>query len=347
MNTTSSAAPPSQARKTDGGSGTGSGGAAGRYGPGRALDRHRPTLVAYGVLIALVTLYAALDPGVLTIDELNLQAGAALALILVATGQTLVLLIGGIDLSVGGVVSISTCLAATHFAGTVSQIVWSVIIVAVGAGAGLVNGALITVARVNAFVVTLATWSVFGGIALLILPTTGGSIPPSFTTALTGYVGRVATPVLLILALAGWWLWYRSSRSGSRLKALGSSGESAYLSGVPVVRAGLLAYTLSGTFAALGGLFLVTQTSGGDPLIGNDFVLTSVAAAVIGGCALTGGRGDVLGTIAGALIITLLGSVVFTLSLPTYWQPVATGGLLVIAAGISAFLERRGKQVTQ
>jgi len=311
----------------------------------RNVARYRPVYVAYGVLGLMVILYASLDPSVLNVNELNLQVSSALALILVATGQTIVLLIGGIDLSVGGVISISTCLAATKFGAFGDQILWSVLIVLLGAGAGLANGALIAYVRLNAFVVTLASWSIFGGIALLILPTQGGSIPESYTSALTSVYGTIAVPVFVVVILAILWVWFRSTRMGVRMKAVGSSSQSAYLSGVSIARTTLLAYSLSGMFAALAGLFLVTQTSGGDPLIGNQYVLPSIAAAVIGGSSLAGGRADALGTIAGALIITLLGSVVFTLALPTYWQPVATGLLLVLAATLGALVQKRGEGV--
>lgn len=307
----------------------------------RALAARREILVVYLIAIVLVIVDASLQPGIFTLYELNLQTAATLTLIIVAAGQTIVMLCGGIDLSVGGIVTLSTCFAATKFAGGHGGIaLWVVLIVLIGAGAGLLNGVLVAYRGLQPFVVTLATWSMWNGVALIVLPAEGGTIPESYVTSLTQDVGEIGLPVIFVLVSVALWIWFRSSRAGSRIAAVGSSSRSAYLSGVPVRRTQLLAYGLSGALAALGGLFLVTQTGSGSPLFGSEYVLSSIAAAVIGGVSLAGGRGSFVGAIAGAYILTLISSVVFGIGLASYWEPLVTGILLILAVFANTVLNR-------
>lgn len=311
----------------------------------RVVRAQRSVLIAYAVLLIVLAVYVAVQPGALSLAELNIQTAAALALVLVAAGQTIVMVAGGIDLSVGGVVSLATCLAATQLdGGTGSIVLWSLAIVAVGLVAGAANGAVVAYVGVAPFVVTLATWSILSGIALLVLETPGGELPVGFVDGLTGSVGSVAVPVLILAALIAVWLWARQTRTLSRLRAVGSDAASAHLAGMAVARYTVLAYVLSGGLAALGGLFLATQLGAGDPTVGGSFVLDSVAAAVIGGASLAGGRGDVLGAVAGAFVLTLVGSLVFVLELPTWSQTIAVGLLLLAVALWGGLSELRGER---
>ena len=157
---------------------------------------------------------------------------------------------------------------------------------------------LIARLKLQPFIVTLATWSIWSGVAFWLLPTEGGTIPESFTSWFSNsYLGLTA-PVWIIVALIVAWLWFKRTRLGVGIKATGSSAGSAFLSGVPIGVTTIAAYSLSGLFAALAGLFLTTQTASGSPTVGNDYILNSVAV-VIGGTSLFGGRGGLGGTIAG------------------------------------------------
>ena len=296
------------------------------------LLRLAPILIPYMILAALVAIYVPLQPGAFSLDQLNITAAATLALLLVATGQTIVILRGGIDLSVGGVISLTTSLAATQFGnGGTTMLRWMVMIVAIGLVTGALNGALLGLLKLQPFIVTLATWSIWSGVALWILPTEGGQIPNSFVTWANGIAFGLATPVWLIIALVIFWAWFKRTRLCVSVAASGSSARSAYLSGVPPVRTLVATYALSGMFAALAGLFLTTQTASGSPTIGNDYILASVAAVVIGGTSLFGGRGGVGGTIAGAFILTMIGNVVFVLKISSFWVPAVSGILLILA----------------
>jgi ribose transport system permease protein len=304
------------------------------------LIRFAPVIVPWAMLAVLVAIYASQQEGVLTREELNLDSVATLTLLLVATGQMLVILLGGIDLSVGGVVSVTTALAATQFGGGGSgMLLWAVAIVALGAAAGAVNGVLIARLNLQPFIVTLATWSIWSGVAFWLLPTEGGTIPESFTSWVSNaYLGLTA-PVWIIVALIVAWLWFKRTRLGVGIKATGSSAGSAFLSGVPIGVTTIAAYSLSGLFAALAGLFLTTQTASGSPTVGNDYILNSVAAVVIGGTSLFGGRGGLGGTIAGAFVLTMIANVIFAFELESFWAPITYGVLLIVAVLANSLTE--------
>jgi ribose transport system permease protein len=155
---------------------------------------------------------------------------------------------------------------------------------------------------------------------------------------------RLAAPVWLLMALVLFWEWFRRTRAGVTIRATGSSEKSAFLSGVPIARTNVLTYGLSGLFAAAAALYLTTQTGAGSPTIGRDYILLSVAAAVIGGVSLFGGRGHLLGTLIGAVILTLIGNLVFVLRVSSYWQPVMSGAILLVAVLASSLAEKSARR---
>ena len=311
-----------------------------RRSPRALALRFAPIAVPWLMLVVMLGIYEQVQGGVFTLDELNTETAATLTLLLVAAGQTVVVLLGGIDLSVGGMVSLVTALAATRFgAGGGSMVGWALALLALGAAGGLVNGILISRVRLQPFIVTLATWSIWSGVALWVLPTEGGHIPHGFVDWVNARSGGVASTVWLLAALVLFWLWFRRTRLLLEIRSIGSSESSAFLSGVPTGAVTIAAYVLSGVFAALGGLFLVTQTASGSPTVGNDYILNSVAAVVIGGTSLFGGRGGLGGTIAGAFILTLIGDVIFALDVSSFWTPIISGLLLIVAVLANSLTE--------
>lgn len=307
-----------------------------------------PFLVACLMLILIVVIYGSMQRGVFTLDELNLDTAAAMTLILAATGQTIVLIRGGIDLSIGGMISLGTVIAATRFGTDPGQVaLWAGLILALGFGAGAINGLLISVLRLQPFLVTLATWSILNGVAMLILPTDGGSIPPWWVDFSYNRHLGLSNPVWMLIALIVFWYWFRATRLGITIQATGSNEKSAFLSGVSVTRINVLTYGLSGLFAASAALYLTTQTSAGSPTIGKAYILPSVAAAVIGGVSLFGGRGHLLGTIIGAFILTLIGNLVFVLRVSSHWQPVMSGAILLFAVLAGSISEKSAKGLDQ
>ena len=310
----------------------------------RWLDR-APFLVALLILLVIVAIRSRLESGVLTLDELNVDTASGLTLMLAATGQTIVLLRGGIDLSIGGVISLGTVLAATHFGSDPASVAaWSLVILAFGFGAGALNGLLISVLRLQPFLVTLAAWSIFTGIATIILPTDGGSVPEWWTGFGYSTLLGLSGPVWVLLGLILFWYWFRATRLGIVIQATGSNERSAVLSGVSITRVNVATYGLSGLFAAAAALYLTTQTGTGSPLIGRDYILPSVAAAVVGGISLFGGRGHLVGTLIGAFILTIIGDLVFALRVSSYWQPVLSGFILLVAVLASSLTEKSARR---
>ena len=154
----------------------------------------------------------------------------------------------------------------------------------------------------------------------------------------------LSTSVWILIVLFLFWLWFRSTRLGIAIRATGSNEKSAFLSGVSLLRINVLTYGLSGVFAALAALYLTTQTGAGSPTIGKDYILASVAAAVIGGISLFGGRGGLSGTIVGAFILTIIGNLVFVLSVSSYWQPIVSGVILLVAVLASSLAEKSARR---
>jgi ribose transport system permease protein len=297
----------------------------------------------WAMLALLFAIYATLEPAVLDLDQLGTIAIGALVLVLVAIGQTIVVLTSGIDLSVGGVLSLGSALVATQM--TDANVgVWVVLVLLAGALAGAANGLIITTVGMQPFIVTLATWSVLGGIALLVLPTEGGMVPVGLSNFIYGKALGIPNAILLLVALLLAWGWLKRTRLLRRVYAIGSDEDAAFLSGVPIARTKVAVYAISGLTAASAAVVLGAQTSSGDPNAGDPFILTSIAAVVIGGTSLWGGRGGAGGTVAGALILTIIANLVFSIGLPQFWTPLVQGVLMIVAVVVGAIATVRHRR---
>lgn len=300
---------------------------------------------AWVLTLILLFIYAGLQPGTLSTSSLGILAADTLALATLGLGQGVVILTAGIDLSVGGVMALGTTIAATHFTGTATTLLWSVVILAIGTAAGLINGVLVGRLRLQPFIVTLATWSIFDGIALYVLPVAGGQVPGGFSGWINGSAAGIPNSIWVLIALVAVWLWFRRTRAARRIYAVGSDREAARIAGVRIVPTLMTAYAISGLCAGGAALFYTMLTASGDPTSGDGLILPSVAAVVIGGASLFGGQGSFVGTVAGALTLTLLGDVIFAVHLPSYWTVLADGLLLIAAVlagmGLQALQARR------
>lgn len=250
-------------------------------------------------------------------------------LILIALGQAFVIGSGGFDLSVGSIASLSAVVAATLFEpiGVIPALVAALM---AGLAVGAVNGLLVA-AGLEPFLVTLATLSATQGIALIIRPTPGGTVPDSITV-FASYVGGfpVALPGVLAVALIASAV-LRYSRTGANLAAVGGDPTIAGLVGINVRGTLLKTYMLSAGLASLAGLFLVARTSTGDPTIGARFALDSIAAVIVGGTLLGGGRITLMGTIIGSFALGLIPNVMNLAGVSTFYQT-ATKGVVLVAA---------------
>jgi ribose transport system permease protein len=275
----------------------------------------------------------SLNARLLSIQVLGTKLNNGLPLMFATTAQALVILTGGIDLSIGGVLSLATAISATQMGeGLASILLWSLIIMLVGLAAGAINGLIVTYMRVTPFIATLATWSIWGGIALFILPKEGGSIPRELKNVVQkGTVLGLPKSLCILLLIIIFWLLIKRTRFGTLIYAVGSNRYSAFLSGAPVRRTLITTYALSGFLAAMGGLYRTIQYSAGSPTAGDPFILTSAAAVIMGGMSLKGGRGGIIPSIVGALILLFINDLIYFMGVSTFYTPMVQGVLLIFA----------------
>ena len=300
-----------------------------------------PLILAFTILGALTALYVGLFHGQLGrfpgIFEWTSIVNTAVPTVLVAVGQSIVVISRGIDLSLGGVIDVSNSLAAVHMHSSLaSMATWTVIVLLFGTLSGAVNGVLIAYGRLQPILVTLATLAILQGLAIKILPQPGGAIPTGYSNALANTGGPWS--MLYVLAIAGLWLVLRRTATGIRIFAIVNDEYAARAHGIPVRRAKTIAYMLAGTLAAASGLFLAATTTAGDPAAGDVYILTSIAAVVLGGVSFYGGRGSALGAIAGAFILTILTNVLFFAGIDSLYQSFFEGLFLFVAVLLGSAL---------
>jgi ribose transport system permease protein len=270
-------------------------------------------------------------------------AANVLPLALVGLGQYFVILVRGIDLSLGPIMSVSSVLAAVLFPLGLAPALAAAVASGVAAGAG--NGLLVTRLKLSPIIATLATMSIWEGVSLVVLPTPGGTIPPGLQAALTTDSLIVPTPILLLILVTLFGGWVTSTRFGLHLRAIGGDESAAAASGVSVGGRQFGAYVLAGLLAALGGLYSAVATSAGSPVIGDGYILSSIAAVVLGGVPLVGGRGSAIGVVMGALTLSIIGSLLYFANLSDFYQSLINGVILIVVVGVAAVRGRVWKDV--
>ncbi len=266
---------------------------------------------------------------------------ATAPLALAALGEGVVLLAGGIDLSVGSVMSLTTVVVAS---GTFGH---GVSCVAAGVGVGLLfgagNGALCAVMQLPDLMVTLGTGSIAAGLALTVMAVPGGTVPAELSAAASGVIAGIVPWVFIVVLGMGTGLGVlvHRTRLGHHIIASGATRRGASTSGVLVERSRLVAYVIGGAFAGVGGLMLAGVSTSGDPNIGAPYTLNAIAAAVIGGTSLFGGEGSLLGAGAGALVLDVISGILSAMAAPQYLQYVIAGSILVVAVAVMVPREQR------
>jgi ribose transport system permease protein len=303
-----------------------------------------PALLILAVLLALNGLY---QPRSVSLVGITGLVKTYLALMLLAVAQTYVVYAGDIDLSVGAIVSLVNCVIVVlmqYMGGTAFSAVGAIGFgLAVGLACGLVNGLLVATFRLQAIVATFATSIFFTGIALYVLPVAGLPAPAAFWRTYGGrfldipFVFYVAVVLAVIL-----WAMART-RLVMRLLAVGDDAQRAFQSGLPVTAIRVRGYVMTGLFSALAAFCVTGDTASGDPLVGGKMTLYSVAAVVLGGTALSGGYGTVVGSVFGALIIGLINSLVYFVGTPSEWQNLVQGFAILIALMAGVVVGRRAR----
>lgn len=305
------------------------------------IDRDRVTgfVQRFGVWVALVTaiLYGiAAVPSFGTLNNLDavLRQGAALGI--VSLGQTFVILTGGIDLSVGMLMGLVTVTANGIMNGDASLIPLVVgLALVLGIVVGVLNGLGIVLTRVHPLIVTLAMLSILQGVIFVYTDRTVGIAPPSFRDLAYGSVGPVPTPFLLLVVLAGLsWVVLNRTPLGRYIFALGGDEANARRAGIPISRVKVAAYVISGLGAGIAGLVLAARLGSGYTLAGSGFELDAVVAVVLGGTSLAGGRGGVLGTVAGVFLLALIANILNLLGVSPFVQQIVDGTVIVLAVAL-------------
>lgn len=306
------------------------------------LARHRGTLMAAALFVVMFILYVANHPAGFTANVVQTAANKGVLLAFVAMAQAMVVITAGIDLSVGMIFTLTNCLASwLVVGGAVETGLGLMAVLASGILCGAINGVIVIYGRLQPIVTTIATGAVFYGLALALRPQPGGSVNEAVADATTGKLFHLipASLVLLVVVVLAIWVPFSRSVTGRAAYAVGSSEPAAYMSGMPIKRAKMMAYTLSGLLSAIGGLYLTFFTYTGEAAYasGNSYTLFSIAAVVLGGVALSGGRGSAVGAIFGALAFRTIGDLLFVFDFDPLWQPLFQGLVLLVAICLGTF----------
>lgn len=332
------------------------------------LMQNAAFLGAIAIFLALYIFYHANHPRGFSTAVLIQNANEALALAMIAMAQTIPVLLGGLDLSAGAIMTLVNCLASGLLTGSPAQIALGFLAcLATGTACGFLNGCVVVYGRLQPIIATLATGAIYLGLALILRPTPGGDVDADLSWALTNDLYEFAATyglagggeaawfqpirwipvplIILVLAIVLVWVPYSRSLTGRTAYAIGSGEGAAYVSGLPINRAKIAAFTLGGFFAGLGGLALALQTSSGNADIpqAGAYTLNSIAAVVIGGTSLLGGVGSAIGSVFGALVLRTISFNFRIFEIDPLLQPLFEGIVLLAAVSLGALRVLRVK----
>jgi len=313
----------------------------------RFWKRNPGPVLSFLVFAVMFALFASQQANGLSTNVLTSVSNKGVVLAYVAMAQTLVILTGGFDLSVGMVMTMTACLSSVILNGSPGQIALAALaVLASGLLAGAINATIVVLGRIQPIIATLATGAIYFGIALLLRPSPGGDVNEDLSNALTYDVFGIPSTFLLLVGtiLFIWWP-FRNLVIGRNCYAVGSSERAAYMSGLAIGRARFAAYALAGFLAACGGLLLSLISLSGEASSsqGGFYTLNSIAAVAIGGTSLFGGSGGFIGSICGALVLRTISDLLFVFNAPALWQPLFQGLILLGAVCLGAVRVLRRK----
>jgi ribose transport system permease protein len=294
------------------------------------------------MLLVVVVANAALQKNFFGGASLDSNMATFAPTVLICVAQAIIVLSGELDLSVGAGVSLINCVLASL---APEQVGGPLGVIAIGLGVslalGAVNGVLVAYIGLPSLVATFATGAIWFGLALTIMPQPGGAIADSFGDFYAGHVAGIPTPLVFVVLAMVIWVVLARHRSGRRLFAVGSNAIASQQAGIPVARTKLMAFVLGWFMVFLSALAISCQTMSGDPRLGQSYTLASVAAVVIGGISLGGGRGSPWGALVGALVLGIVTNVIYFAGIPSSWQEFVKGIVVVIALGFMVLEGRR------
>lgn len=315
----------------------------------------RPETSTIIILVIMIIAMACLEGNFFTLKTMTSYLEGFLPLILLAMGQAIVMIAGGLDMSCGTAMALVVCVMTKIMDSDVPMtgILALAIGLLVAAGTGLVNGFSVAVLRLPPVIATYATSYIWLGIALFVTPTPGGDAVPWFRAfysmkkvAGLKAVGQILPTALLWIVL-GCVIWavMKKTRMARYFYAVGSNSDNAYASGVNPEKTQITAYLLNALFIYFVAIFCAAQNGAGNAHLGDTMTLRVVAAAAVGGVSLSGGKGNVYMAIAGAFIMSLVSKLIFSANIPTEYQTLVSGSIIIIAIAMSALLSIYQKKV--
>jgi len=294
----------------------------------------RQEFVLFAILVIICTVFTIITPFFLSAYNVGNLLKAVSMIVIVACGGTLLMMTANFDLSTGGNLIFSNIIFAMACLAGVPVIFALGITILCGCGIGALNGILVTRFSVTPFIATLGTWFIFKGVAKAI---TGNNeikagLPKSFDFLGQAQLGPVPMPVvILVIILAAFLFLERKTLLGKYAMAIGGNPTAAYLSGINGDRIVFLLFTITGGLAGLAGSIAASRIGSGNPRMGDGFEFDVIIAIILGGTRLAGGRGTILGTLIGSLIVAVIGSGLNMLGMLSFWQLVLKGVILVLA----------------
>lgn len=321
--------------------------------PAAAVRSHSPTRTFVRTALPLIIAVVALslysnsrNDAFLTFDNFGNILAQVSVLGILAAGQTFLIIGGQLDLSVGSVVSFVAVVAAKLFGAGWSTPAVIVVGLAIGAGVGLLWGVVTAYLRVPPFILTLGGLSVFSSLALALADNRPVSVESGLETLGFGeWLGLRAPAITLLVVLVVTGLLLHFSRFGRNVFALGASEQSSYLAGLPTRRITVEVFVLNGLLAGLAGLVMMARLASGDPNSGQGLELNTIAVVVLGGAALIGGRGTMLGTFLGTLVYGTVSASLTFLQVPGAYQSLVSGGILIFAVVATSVADLRSSRV--
>lgn len=314
------------------------------------------SVIAAIIFCLVFIVYASNASNVFSFITINNLMNSTVTLVVAAVGLTLVILIGGFDLSVGGVVVLSNVIVASYSGSATgadggSLLLALTLVILTGAIVGAINGFMVAYLGVQSIAVTLATMIMCLGVALVIMPAPGGFVSPVITRGLTATIGGIipVALVIIILFIIGWYL-LKKTPYGVYIYAVGEDEKSAQQVGIPVRNVKFFTYVLAGIIYGLAGVMLSAQTSSGDANQSMLFLMLVFGAVAIGGTSFGGGKGSVIGSIIGAGILTLLQRTLFAVGVSSFYTSIFQGSILIIAVligGLSIYLSKKGDELNE
>ena len=286
-------------------------------------------------LLLIVVIISIMSPSFLTMNNLFNVLRQVSINALIAFGMTFVILTGGIDLSVGSILALTGAVTAGMMSGGMDPTLAMLLGVLLGVLLGAINGLIIAKGKVAPFIATLATMTIFRGLTLVYTegrPISGLGDSFTFQMLGKGYILGIPVPVItMAISFAVLYFVLKKTTFGRRVYAVGGNEEASRLSGINVDRIKIYVYSLAGGLSAIASLILTSRLNSAQPTAGNMFELDAIAAVVLGGTSLTGGRGWIVGTLVGALIIGVLNNGLNLIGVSSFFQQVVKGAVILIA----------------